>query len=53
VRATAPPDRLLDWHPGDGWEPICHALGVAVPDEPFPHVNSTDEFRARRQEQQG
>jgi hypothetical protein len=46
VRATAPPDRLLDWHPGDGWEPICHALGVAVPDEPFPHVNSTEEFRA-------
>ena len=46
VRATAPPDRLLEWHPGDGWEPICRALGVAVPDEPFPHVNSTAEFRA-------
>jgi hypothetical protein len=46
VRATAPADRLVEWHPGDGWEPICHALGVAVPDEPFPHVNSTAEFRA-------
>lgn len=46
VRSTAPPDRLLEWHPGDGWEPICRALGVAVPDEPFPHVNSTAEFRA-------
>jgi hypothetical protein len=46
VRATAPPDRLLDWHPGDGWEPICRALGVDVPDEPFPHVNTTEEFRA-------
>ena len=46
VRATAPPDRLLDWRTGDGWEPICRALGVDIPDEPFPHVNTTDEFRA-------
>jgi hypothetical protein len=45
VRATAPPDRLLEWHPGDGWAPLCAALGVDVPDEPFPHVNSTAEFR--------
>jgi hypothetical protein len=46
VRATAPPDRLLEWHPGDGWAPLCAALGLDVPDEPFPHVNSTAEFRA-------
>jgi hypothetical protein len=45
VRATAPADRLLDWKPGDGWGPLCEVLGVAVPDEPFPHVNSTAEFR--------
>jgi hypothetical protein len=45
VRATAPPERLVDWRPGDGWEPICAALGVPVPDTPFPHVNTTDEFR--------
>jgi hypothetical protein len=46
VRSTAPPERLLDWHPGDGWESICTALGIDVPAEPFPHVNSTAEFRA-------
>ncbi len=46
VRATAAPERLVDWHPGDGWEPICTALGVAVPDTPFPHVNTTAEFQA-------
>ncbi len=46
VRASLPSDRLVDWKPGDGWEPICRALGVPVPDEPFPHVNTTDEFRA-------
>jgi hypothetical protein len=48
VRATADPARLMEWQPGDGWEPICDALGVAVPDEPFPHANTTEEFLERR-----
>jgi Sulfotransferase domain len=47
VRATAPRDRLVEWTPKDGWGPLCKALGVAVPAEPFPHVNTTDEFKAR------
>jgi len=46
VRAAVPADRLVEWHPGDGWEPLCAALGIDEPAEPFPHVNSTDEFRA-------
>jgi hypothetical protein len=46
VRASVPADRLIDWQPGDGWAPICDKLGLPVPDAPFPHVNSTDEFRA-------
>lgn len=46
VRAAAPADRLLEWHPGDGWAPIAGALGVPVPDEPFPHVNTTEQFRS-------
>ena len=46
VRASVPADRLIDYRPGDGWEPICLKLGLPVPDEPFPHVNTTDEFRA-------
>jgi hypothetical protein len=46
VRATVPPERLVDWQPGDGWEPICTALGVPVPETPFPHANTTDDFRA-------
>ena len=45
VKATADPSRLLVWKTGDGWEPICEALGVTVPDEPFPHTNTTEEFR--------
>ena len=48
VRATIAPDRLVDWQPGDGWAPICAALGLDVPDAPFPHVNTTEEFRGRQ-----
>lgn len=47
VRGSAPPERLLEWRPQDGWEPICDSLGLAVPDEPFPHENTTKDFRAR------
>ena len=46
VRAGVPADRLVEWQPGDGWEPICRALGVPVPDSPFPHVNTSEEFRS-------
>jgi len=46
VRASVDPARLLEWRPGDGWEPLAGALGVPVPDEPFPHANTTDQFRA-------
>lgn len=45
VRREVPADRLLEWQPGDGWEPLCAALGLPVPDEPFPHANTTDDFR--------
>jgi hypothetical protein len=47
VIATAPADRLVVWNTGDGWPPLCDALGLAVPDEPFPHTNSTEEFLSR------
>jgi hypothetical protein len=47
VRAETPSHRLVPWQPGDGWEPLCAALKIAVPDEPFPHENTTAEFVAR------
>lgn len=46
VRATAPADRLIEWHASDGWDLICAALGLEVPDHPFPHVNTTAQARA-------
>ncbi len=45
VRAEIPAGRLLEWTPGDGWEPICERLGLPVPAEPFPVTNTTNEFR--------
>jgi len=47
VREVVPSDRLLIWQVGDGWAPICEALDLPVPDEPFPHTNTREEFQAR------
>ena len=46
VRSTAPAGRLLEWRPEDGWGPLCAALGLPVPDEPFPRANTRKEFLA-------
>jgi hypothetical protein len=46
VRREAPADRLLEWQATDGWEPLCRALDLPVPDEPFPHVNTREEWNA-------
>jgi hypothetical protein len=45
VRAGVPEERLLEWTAADGWEPLCDRLGLPVPGDPFPKVNSTKEFR--------
>ncbi len=39
VREVVAPERLLVFEAKEGWEPLCGFLGVAVPDEPYPHVN--------------
>lgn len=44
VMATVPAGRLLVHRIGDGWPSLCAHLGVAVPDEPYPHANSTKDF---------
>jgi hypothetical protein len=46
VRATVAPGQLLEWTSSDGWAPLAAALGVPVPDEPFPHANTTEQFRS-------
>ena len=44
VQAALEDDRLLVYHLGDGWEPLCRFLDRPVPDSPFPRSNSTAEF---------
>ena len=48
VRDAIPKDRLVEWKASQGWEPLCAALGLPVPNEPFPLTNTTEEWLARR-----
>ena len=47
VASTVPRERLLIYDVGQGWEPLCAFLDVAVPDGPFPHLNDRSEFGRR------
>ena len=46
VRSAMPPERLVEWQAGDGWGPLCSALDVPVPDEPFPWENERENWAA-------
>ena len=46
MKATIPPERLLVYEPGEGWERLCAFLSVPVPDTPFPRENTTEAFKA-------
>lgn len=48
VHKTAPANRLVVWQASDGWEPICKALNMPIPDAPFPKANTSEEFIAAR-----
>jgi Sulfotransferase domain len=47
VQREVPPERLLVYEVSQGWEPLCEFLGVAVPDEEFPHLNTPEAFWGR------
>jgi hypothetical protein len=47
------PERLLVFSPKEGWAPLCSFLGVPVPIEPFPRVNSRDELEQASNDQGG
>jgi predicted naringenin-chalcone synthase len=47
VMSTVPRERLLVYEVEQGWEPLSAFLGVASPVVPFPHLNSSESFRAR------
>jgi len=49
VIERVPPDELLVFEAGDGWEPLCRFLEVDVPDEPYPHTNTREQFKLARE----
>ncbi|MDG2004090.1 MAG: sulfotransferase [Novosphingobium sp.] len=48
VTASLPPERLLVHRLGESWEPICDFLGVPVPDQPYPRVNTSEDMLGNR-----
>jgi hypothetical protein len=46
VQAAFTDERLLTYHLGDGWEPLCRFLGEPVPETPYPRSNSAEDFHS-------
>jgi len=40
VKRDVPEEKLLIFHPAQGWKPLCEFLGVPVPNVPFPRSNA-------------
>ena len=51
VRKTIPKEQLLEVELGQGWGPLCEFLGLPVPDTPYPHKNTSDNFRKVTEEE--
>jgi hypothetical protein len=53
VRQSVPADRLLIFETGvDGWEKLCTFLGKDIPNKPWPHLNTTEDFQKSREKVQ-
>lgn len=53
IRSTVPPEQLLEYELGSGWQPLCVFLGKEIPDKPFPRSNDrkahSNELQDRQQ----
>jgi hypothetical protein len=47
LQEMVPPEKLLVYRMGEGWEPICDFLGKPVPDVEFPWVNESAVLKAK------
>ncbi|KAH6879410.1 hypothetical protein B0T10DRAFT_412963 [Thelonectria olida] len=47
LQDMVPPEKLLVYRMGEGWEPICHFLDKPVPDVEFPWVNEAAVLKAK------
>jgi hypothetical protein len=50
IKAMVPPERLLVYTVGEGWESLCDFLGKPVPTVDFPRVNERDAHEAEARE---
>ena len=46
-KSEVPSDRLIEFDPSLGWEPLCRGLDCKIPQEPYPYVNKAAEFAHR------
>jgi Sulfotransferase domain len=44
IRDLVPSERLLEFNPKEGWEPLCRFLGKEVPESVFPRSNESAGF---------
>jgi hypothetical protein len=49
VKDEVPAESLLVFESSQGWDPLCEFLEVPVPDEPYPRVNTTEDFKTMMQ----
>ncbi|KAG7405071.1 hypothetical protein LZL87_014244 [Fusarium oxysporum] len=47
LREVVPPEKLLVYRMGEGWEPICGFLDKPVPDVEFPWINEAAALKAK------
>jgi len=47
VKELVPKENLLEYSPGDGWQPLCEFLQCDVPNEDFPRVNDAKAYQDR------
>ena len=46
ARNLVPPERLLEFHPKDGWGPLCEFLPKDILAYEFPKINETAAWKA-------
>lgn len=45
IRLVVPKDRLIEFEPSQGWEPLCNFLDQPLPDSPYPHLNDAKDMQ--------
>ena len=45
VKDKVPAEQLLVFESSQGWDPLCSFLGVPIPEEPYPRLNTTEDFQ--------